>query len=419
MASSSSGSNWPPPAGPPAPLPTSPVEDSTIEYHQVVQFSSGEENQMEAREDEEGYHEPDSSDVPTEEEEDPTPAVVTSPTSPYIPSRRSSSTSGLVTSGGSGYYLTAATGHSPHPPGEQLMASMFPDVISAIGDARQSEDSTGSRQGVPEEASDVESWRDYSNDLLAGKSIFFGHRTSVNVMLVIGGGSKPTTLHAHWEVLCSSFSYFENMKDCRMRESVEGVAYFPTDSPRAWLTQLKRVYPPYRQLDFTDAVEVISLVDRLQASWLSRELQGVLSDESYGDQRTPAIADMLAAHGLSDVVASWFNEKYWPALNAWRCVSECKNVQALRCAALLGDAPTHNLPAVDWRVQTSVWSHFAFVLGKFVREIKALEYVCHEAASTKSQVEQLRKTLRDAKMESRGRQNRISRMKSAGEIFYS
>ncbi|KAF4735523.1 hypothetical protein FOZ63_008069, partial [Perkinsus olseni] len=156
--------------------------------------------------------------------------------------------------------------------------------------------------------------------------------------------------------------------------------HFPTDSPRAWLTLLKRVYPPYRQLDFTDAVEIISLVDRLQASWLSRELQGVLSDESYGDQRTPAIADMLAAHGLSEVVASWFNEKYWPALNAWRCVSECKNVQALRCAAL---------------------------------------YVCHEAASTKSQVEQLRKTLRDAKMESRGRQNRISRMKSAGEIFYS
>ncbi|KAF4700397.1 hypothetical protein FOZ63_024947, partial [Perkinsus olseni] len=371
MASSSSSSNWPPPAGPPAPLPTSPVEDSTIEYHQVVQFSSGEENQMEAREDEEGYHEPDSSDVPTEEEEDPTPAVVTSPTSPYIPSRRSSSTSGLVTSGGSGYYLTAATVHSPHPPGEQLMASMFPDVISAIGDTRQSEGSAGSRQGVPEEASDVESWRDYSNDLLAGKSIFFGHRASVNVMLVIGGGNKPTTLHTHWEVLCSSFSYFENMKDCRMKESVEGVAHFPTDSPRAWLTLLKRVYPPYRQLAFTDAVEIVSLVDRLQASWLSRELQGVLSDESYGDQRTPAIADMLAAHGLSEVVASWFNEKYWPALNAWRCVSECKNVQALRCAAL---------------------------------------YVCHEAASTKSQVEQLRKTLRDAKMESRGRQNRISRM---------
>lgn len=37
----------------------------------------------------------------------------------------------------------------------------------------------------------------------------------------------------------------------------------------------------------------------------------------------------------------------------------------------------------------------------------------------KSEVEQLRKTLRDVKMESRGRQNRISRMKSAGEIFYS
>ncbi|KAF4700579.1 hypothetical protein FOZ62_008778, partial [Perkinsus olseni] len=137
------------------------------------------------------------------------------------------------------------------------------------------------------------------------------------------------------------------------------------------------------------------------ASWLSRELQGVLSDESYGDQRTPAIADMLAAHGLSEVVASWFNEKYWPALNAWRCVSECKNVQALRCAALEHQVDMPCTVTVD---DGASWASGLSkqVSGGTSPMCLGSLYVCHEAASTKSQVEQLRKTLRDAKMESRG-----------------
>ncbi|EER17247.1 wd-repeat protein, putative [Perkinsus marinus ATCC 50983] len=388
---------------PPTPTTTTATSgeggnNTNIQYHQVVQFSSEADTQRASHE------QLDSSEQPTEEDEEgedtntPPTNRATTPfgsSSVFISSSRgeicdpilsigpsigrSSSSTGMGRNSAAGYYITTATGQSL--PEERLITPIFPDVIPVVVEDSQSSDEEARdyhHLSVPEDAWDAESCRviaqDYSNDNLTGKSIFFGHRASANVVLVIGG-DKPTTLHAHWEVLCSSFSYFQNMKDSRMRESFEGIAYFPTDSPRAWLTLLKRVYPPYRQLGFIEAVEVISLVDRLQTSWLSRELQEVLSDEAYGEQRTPGIADMLAAHGLSDVVAAWFSEKYWPALNAWRCVSECKDVKALRRAAL---------------------------------------YVCHEAASMKSEVEQLRKTLRDVKMESRGRQNRISRMKSAG-----
>ena len=168
------------------------------------------------------------------------------------------------------------------------------------------------------------------------KNFYYGWKETSNLVVVLGESPNDTQFHVHWEVLASASEVFEKMKGSRRKEAVENRVVLINDSEETWKALLTKLYPPH-DLTFSNAVLIIPLVERFGLTWLLPELARVFSNPAKRAERRPEFADVICSHGLTRMVAQWFEKRgsdnNWALKEHATFIEECQHADAVRYAA--------------------------------------------------------------------------------------